>query len=100
MTESPLRLTCFIGTQRVAGAGQNARLKQSSFHVAIYTCPGCGHRQNLEEDFPRCIRLHGETRRRKTVRTHQAETVRESRSRILDSPIRRSVERHDERSEP
>ena len=60
MTASPLRLTCFIGTQRIAGAGQNARLKASSFHVAIYTCPQCGLRQNLEEEFPRCIRIDGE----------------------------------------
>jgi hypothetical protein len=59
MTSSPVRLTCFIGTQRVAGAGQNARLKASSFHVAVYDCPQCGRRQNLEEEFPRCVRLDG-----------------------------------------
>ena len=60
MTESPLRLTCYIGTQRIAGAGQNARLKASSFHVAIYECPECGHQQNLEEEFPRCVRISGQ----------------------------------------
>ena len=59
MTNSPVRATLFIGTQRIAGAGQNARLKASSFHVAIHTCPKCGHRQNLEEEFPRCIHLAG-----------------------------------------
>lgn len=56
MTNSPIRLTCFIGTQRVAGAGQNARLKASSFHVKQVPCPGCGQSWCLEEEFPRCIR--------------------------------------------
>jgi len=56
MTNSPVHLTCFIGTQRVAGAGQNARVSASSFHVGIYTCPGCLKEWNLEENFPRCIR--------------------------------------------
>lgn len=60
MTDSDVAMTAFIGTQRVAGAGQNARLKASSSHVAIYTCPDCGHRQNLEENFPRIIRCEGE----------------------------------------
>lgn len=57
MTNSPVALTAFIGTQRVAGAGQNARLKQSSYHTGQYTCTGCGMRQNLEESFPRSVRL-------------------------------------------
>lgn len=56
MTNSPLRLTAFIGTQRVAGAGQNKRLRQSSFHIALIACPDCGKDWNLEEEFPRCIR--------------------------------------------
>jgi hypothetical protein len=57
MTNSPLHLTCFIGTQRVAGAGQNARLKGSSFHVCMVACPGCGREWCLEEEWPRCVRL-------------------------------------------
>jgi len=57
MTNSPVRLTCFIGTQRVAGAGQNARLKASSFHVKLVPCPKCGKEWNLEEEFPRCVRV-------------------------------------------
>ncbi len=57
MTGSPLKLTLFIGTQRVAGAGQNARVKQSSSHVKMVPCSGCAAEWNLEENFPRCIRV-------------------------------------------
>lgn len=57
MTGSPLALTCYIGTQRIAGAGQNARVKASSSHVAMITCDGCSREWNLEETFPRCIRV-------------------------------------------
>jgi predicted RNA-binding Zn-ribbon protein involved in translation (DUF1610 family) len=57
MTNSPVHLTCFIGTQRIAGAGQNARLAASSYHVKLYTCPDCGKEWNLEENFPRIIRV-------------------------------------------
>jgi hypothetical protein len=57
MTNSPVHLTAFIGTQRIAGAGQNARLAASSYHVKIYTCPECGKEWNLEEHFPRIIRV-------------------------------------------
>lgn len=57
MTNSPVALTAFIGTQRVAGAGQNARVKKSSYHTGQYTCTACGLRQNLEESWPRCVRL-------------------------------------------
>ncbi|HTB86018.1 MAG TPA: phage terminase large subunit family protein [Candidatus Sulfotelmatobacter sp.] len=59
MTNSPIHLTCFIGTQRVAGAGQNARLAASSFHAKIYSCPTCAKEWNLEENFPRIIRSAG-----------------------------------------
>ena len=57
MTNSPLHLTAFIGTQRVEGAGQNARLKASSFHVKLVPCPRCQREWCLEETFPRCLRL-------------------------------------------
>ena len=56
MTNSVIHLTIFIGTQRVSGAGQNARVAASSYHVRIYTCPGCRKEWNLEENFPRIIR--------------------------------------------
>jgi hypothetical protein len=56
MTGSRLQLKCEIGTQRIAGAGQNARLKAGSFHVRMYDCPKCGKSWNLEEEFPRIIR--------------------------------------------
>jgi hypothetical protein len=58
MTSSQTHLTCFIGTQRVAGAGQNARLEASSFHVKMVPCPNCGREWCLEEEFPRCVRMH------------------------------------------
>lgn len=57
MTNSPLRLKLEIGTQRIAGAGQNARLKAGSFHVFMVPCPGCKKEWNLEEEFPRIIRI-------------------------------------------
>lgn len=57
MTNSPVHLTCFIGTQRVAGAGQNARLKASSAHVKMVPCPKCAKEWNLEEGWPRCVRV-------------------------------------------
>jgi len=57
MTNSQAHLTCFIGTQRVAGAGQNARLEASSFHVKLVPCPACGREWCLEEEFPRCVRV-------------------------------------------
>ena len=60
MTNSPVHLTMFIGTQRVAGAGQNARLAASSYHVKLYPCPGCRKEWNLEENFPRIIRVNGQ----------------------------------------
>jgi hypothetical protein len=57
MTNSKVRLTIFIGTQRVAGAGQNARLTASSSHVKMYRCPACQAEWNLEENFPRIVRI-------------------------------------------
>ncbi len=57
MTNSPVHLTCFIGTQRAAGAGQHARLKASSSHVKLVPCAQCGREWNLEEHFPRIVRV-------------------------------------------
>ena len=58
MTNSPVHLTCYIGTQRVSGAGQNARLKASSFHVKMVPCPKCKREWCLEEEWPRCVRVN------------------------------------------
>jgi hypothetical protein len=69
MTNSPVHLTCFIGTQRVAGSGQNARLKSSSFHVKMVPCPECAREWNLEEEFPRCVRVSQTGRTSRTDRT-------------------------------
>jgi len=63
MTNSPVHLTAFIGTQRLADAGQNARLQASSFHVKLVPCPACHAEWCLEEEFPRCIRLRRPTPR-------------------------------------
>lgn len=57
MTGSRLQLKFEIGTQRIAGAGQNARLKAGTFHVRVYRCPGCGKEWCLEEEFPRIVRV-------------------------------------------
>jgi hypothetical protein len=56
MTGSPLRLRFEIGTQRIAGAGQNQRVESGSFFRRMYECPGCGADWNLEENFPRIVR--------------------------------------------
>ncbi len=61
MTGSPLQFKLEIGTQRVAGAGQNARVKAGSFHVRMYPCPKCGAEWNLEENFPAIIRRGGKS---------------------------------------
>lgn len=55
MTASDLRLRCSIGTQRVAGRGQNARWKGGSQGVMMFAVPGgeiC-----LEESWPQCCRM-------------------------------------------
>ena len=55
MTGSPLQLKLEIGTQRVAGAGQNARVKAGAFFVRMYRC-ACGKEWCLEEEWPRIVR--------------------------------------------
>jgi hypothetical protein len=57
MTGSPLQFKLEIGTQRVAGAGQNARVEAGSKHIKMTPCPDCGASWNLEENFPKCIRV-------------------------------------------
>jgi hypothetical protein len=50
MTSSDLRFRLSIGTQRYAGAGQNKEFENGTMHVGYFACPGCGHRQNPEEN--------------------------------------------------
>ena len=57
MTGSQLRFKIEIGTQRVAGAGQNARLEQGTYHRLLTPCPKCKAEWNLEENFPRIVRV-------------------------------------------
>ncbi len=63
MTASPLHLRLEIGTQRIAGAGQNARVETGCCFVRMYECPQCkaagkaNFTWNLEENFPRIVRV-------------------------------------------
>jgi hypothetical protein len=57
MTASDLRFRLSIGTQRYAGAGQNKEFEAGTMHVGYFTCPGCGHKQNPEENWPGICRL-------------------------------------------
>ena len=57
MTSSKVRLMAKIGTQRVAGRGQNKAWKDGSQGTMIHTCPSCRHEQNLEESWPKCMRV-------------------------------------------
>jgi hypothetical protein len=57
MTASDLRFRLSIGTQRYAGAGQNREFEDGTMHIGHFTCPGCGHQQNPEENWPQICRL-------------------------------------------
>lgn len=57
LTASDLRFIMKIGTQRIHGRGMNKAWKDGSQGVFIFKCPGCGHEQNAEEEFPGIIRL-------------------------------------------
>jgi hypothetical protein len=57
MTASDLRFRLSIGTQRYAGAGQNKEFEAGTMHIGHFTCPGCGHKQNPEENWPGICRL-------------------------------------------
>lgn len=73
MTGSRLELTFEIGTQRIAGAGQHARLQAGTFHVRQYTCPGCRKEWNLEEEFPRIIRVAKNSQGNSQPRPHRGD---------------------------
>lgn len=57
MTSSDLRFTLNIGTQRIAGRGMNKKWKDGSQGVKMHRCPACAFAQNLEENFPACLRV-------------------------------------------
>lgn len=57
MTNSPIRFMAKIGTQRIAGRGMHKAWKDGSQGVCIHKCPSCGHDHNLEEEWPRVLRL-------------------------------------------
>lgn len=57
MTNSDVQLTCFIGTQRVHAAGQNARWAAGTMHTWMIACPGCKVDVNLEDNWPGCCRV-------------------------------------------
>lgn len=57
MTSSALRLLLKIGTQRIAGRGMHKAWKDGSQGVTLHRCPSCAHELNLEEEFPRCLRV-------------------------------------------
>jgi hypothetical protein len=57
MTNSDVQLTCYIGTQRVHGAGQNARWLAGTMHRRMVTCPDCGARFCLAESWPGITRV-------------------------------------------
>lgn len=57
MTSSKQRLTVKVGTQRIAGRGMNKAWKDGSQGVKLHRCPACEHEQNIEENWPRCMRV-------------------------------------------
>lgn len=57
MTNSPLRLTCFIGTQRKYAAGQHKRFTAGTEHVYQVPCTSCGKSWELEDTYPSWIRI-------------------------------------------
>jgi hypothetical protein len=57
LTSSDLRLQISIGTQRYAGAGQNAQFEAGTKHVGHLQCPTCRREHNPEEDWPAICRM-------------------------------------------
>jgi len=57
MTNSDVQLTCFIGTQRIHAAGQNARYLAGTMHRWLVPCSRCGKQTNLEEAWPGVCRV-------------------------------------------
>jgi len=57
MTNSDLQLTWYMGTQRIHGAGQNARWQAGTMHKWLTPCPDCGAAICIEEHWPQVCRV-------------------------------------------
>ena len=57
MTNSDVQLTCYIGTQRIHAAGQNARYLAGTMHRWMVTCSKCRKEVNLEDAWPGICRV-------------------------------------------
>ncbi|NQT92405.1 MAG: phage terminase large subunit family protein [Lentisphaerae bacterium] len=57
MTNSNVQLTCYIGTQRIHAAGQNARWTAGTMHKWMTPCSGCGQEVCIEEHWPGVCRI-------------------------------------------
>jgi hypothetical protein len=57
MTSSGLRLFVAIGTQRYAGAGQNALFEAGTQHIGFLACPTCAREVNPEDAWPGICRM-------------------------------------------
>jgi hypothetical protein len=57
MTNSDVKLTCYIGTQRIHGAGQNERFESGTQHKWTVTCPHCCMAICIEEHWPQVCRV-------------------------------------------
>ena len=66
MTNSDVALTCYIGTQRIHAAGQNARWSAGTMHKWMTRCPDCGREFCLEEHWPGVCRIAVDGARAKT----------------------------------
>ena len=66
MTNSDVQLTCYIGTQRIHSAGQNARWKAGTMHTWTVTCPACRAALCLEEHWPGISRIAVDGKPRRT----------------------------------
>lgn len=57
MTNSDVQLTAFVGTQRIASAGQNARYKAGTMHHRVTPCAHCGAAVDIPEQWPGVCRV-------------------------------------------
>ena len=56
LTNSDIQLTWYMGTQRIHGAGQNARWLAGTMHRWLTPCE-CGNQVNIEEQWPGVSRI-------------------------------------------
>ncbi len=57
LTSSDLRLRIDIGTARYDAAGMDAEFEDSTQHVAVLDCPGCGAEISPEDEWPGICRV-------------------------------------------